>query len=81
MILRRRREADRQKVDSRLLELQAAKEILAEIFHARPRDIEDMIRDRLLERSWAVEQMPASDGLWLATSVWVNSYGPKLRER
>lgn len=33
------------------LELQTAKEILAEIFRARPEDIEDMIQRRLGERS------------------------------
>ena len=33
------------------LELQTAKEILAEIFRARPEDIEDMIQRRLDERS------------------------------
>ncbi len=68
MILWHRREArptePKKKVSPRILELQAAKEILAEIFHARPEDIEDLIQSRLEERSWAVEQMPASDGLW-----------------
>jgi hypothetical protein len=38
------------------LELQAVKEILAEIFHAKPRDIEDMIRSRLDEMNWDVLQ-------------------------
>jgi hypothetical protein len=51
MILRRRREAERQKINSRLLELQAAKGILAEILHAKPKDIQDIIRGRLKERS------------------------------
>jgi len=68
MILWHRREArpvePKKKVNTRILELQAAKEILAEIFHARPEDIEEMIQSRLGERSWAVEQMPASDSLW-----------------
>ncbi len=68
MILWHRREArplePKKKVNTRILELQAAKEILAEIFHARPEDIEEIIKSRLEERSWAVEQMPASDGLW-----------------
>jgi hypothetical protein len=41
MILRHRREA--KKVSPRILKLQAAKEILAERFRARPMDIEDMI--------------------------------------
>ncbi len=54
----------KKKVNPRSLELQAAKEILAEIFHARPEDIEEMIKSRLEEGSRAVEQMPASDGLW-----------------
>lgn len=67
MILLRRHNArplEPKKINSRLLELQAAKEILAEIFHARPADIEDMIRSRLEERGRAVEEMPESDELW-----------------
>jgi len=59
-----RPEEPKKKINPRILELQAAKEILAEIFHARPEDVEEMIQGRLEERSWAVEQMPASDGLW-----------------
>jgi hypothetical protein len=38
-----------------VLELQTAKEILAEIFRARPEDIEDMIQRRLAEKSWREE--------------------------
>ena len=34
-----------------VLELQTAKEILAEIFRAKPGDIEDMIQRRLAEKS------------------------------
>lgn len=67
MILFRRhniRHIKPQKISPRLLELQAAKEILAEIFHARPEDIEDMIQSRLEERSRAVEEMPESNELW-----------------
>ncbi len=68
MILWHRRESrpmePRKKVNTRLLELQAAKEILAEIFHARPEDIEDMIKSRLEGRSWAIEQTPISGELW-----------------
>ena len=71
MIWRHKREIKliepKQKVNSRLLELQTAKEILAEIFQVRPADVEDMIQIRLEERSWAVEQKPQSDeGLWPA---------------
>ena len=42
-------------VNTKVLELEAAKEILAEVFHARPADIEDMIQRRLEERSWPEE--------------------------
>ncbi len=52
------------KVNPRLLELQAAKEILAEIFHARSEDIEEMIQIRLEERNWATEQAPIYGKLW-----------------
>ena len=38
-----------------VLELQTAKEILAEILRARPEDIEDMIQRRLAEKSWREE--------------------------
>jgi hypothetical protein len=68
MILGCRHEADWRKVNPRLLELQMAKEILAEIFHARPRDIEDMIRGRLVEKSLKIGQrLPQDKGLWPAT--------------
>jgi hypothetical protein len=40
-----------QNVNLDVLELQTAKEILAEIFRARPEDVEDMIQRRLKERS------------------------------
>jgi hypothetical protein len=39
-----------------VLELETAKEILAEVFHARPDDVEEMILRRLEERSW-IEKM------------------------
>ena len=37
---------------TRLLELETAKEILAEVFHAGPNDVEEMIQMRLEERNW-----------------------------
>jgi hypothetical protein len=47
-----------------VLELQTAKEILAEIFRARPEDIEDMIKRRLVERTWREEhEWPATFSL------------------
>lgn len=68
MILWHRREArllePKKIVNTRILELQAAKEILAEIFHAKPEVIEEIIKSRLEERSWAVKQMQASGELW-----------------
>ena len=55
----------KQMANIRLLELETAKQILEEVFHARPSDVEDMIRRRLEEgsrnvgRSWQEE-----NGLW-----------------
>lgn len=40
------------RVNPRPLELQTAKEILADIFHVRPGEVEEMIHNRLKERSW-----------------------------
>jgi hypothetical protein len=34
------------------MELETAKEILAEVFGARPSDVEEMIQARLEERRW-----------------------------
>ena len=39
----------------KVLELETAKEILAEIFGAKPSEVEEMIQRRLEERSWAAE--------------------------
>ena len=36
----------------RAMELETAKEILAEVFGARPGEVEEMINSRLGERSW-----------------------------
>ncbi len=53
---------------TKALELESAKEILAEVFHVRPSVVEDMIQRRLEERSLAVEEGKISeDGLWPAT--------------
>ena len=49
-------------------QLETAKEILAEVFHARPEDVEEMIQQRLEERCLTYEQRPLDeDGLWPAT--------------
>jgi hypothetical protein len=38
-----------------VLELQTAKEILAEVFHTRPADVEEMIQKRLKEKNSTTE--------------------------
>ena len=48
-------------VNAKQLELETAKEILAEVFHARPADVEEMIHCRLEERS----RLPENE--WPAT--------------
>ena len=55
-----RRIEARRAASTSVLELETAKEILAEVFHARPDDVEEMIQRRLVERSW-IEQ----------TEVWL----------
>ena len=49
----------RMMVNLKVLELQTAKEILAEVFHARPADVEEMIQRRLEERS-----LPEEENIW-----------------
>jgi hypothetical protein len=51
-------------VSIRAMELETAKEILAEVFHARPGEVEEMIRSRLEERSRPEER---EEGRWPAT--------------
>ncbi len=57
----RKREArlisSRRAINLKAMELQTAKEILAEIFRARPEDIEDMIQRRLEEGSRSEEHL------------------------
>ena len=50
--------------NGKALELQAAMEILAEVFGTQPGEVEEMIRRRLDERSWAEENRR-----WPATFV------------
>jgi hypothetical protein len=52
-----------------VLELQTAKEILAEVFHTRPADVEEMIQRRLEEKSSPVE---CEDELWPSTFCLVD---------
>ena len=50
-------------------ELQTAKEILAEVFHTRPADVEEMIQRRLEEKNNPVEY---EDVLWPSTFFLVD---------
>ena len=51
----------------RIIELQTAKEILAEIFGVRAVEVEERTHRRMEERSWETEQAhQAEDGLWPA---------------
>lgn len=54
----------RMAVSGKALELETAKAILAEVFGARPGEVEEMIQRRLEERSWAKEE-----GRWPATFI------------
>ena len=58
-------------------ELQTAKEILSEVFHARPADVEEMIQSRLEEKNSSTE---CEDVLWPSTFCLVDWNGPKFRE-
>jgi hypothetical protein len=61
----------------KVLELESAKEILAEVFHVQPSVVDDMIQRRLEDRGPAIEEGRLSeDGLWPATFCLVSSYGP-----
>jgi hypothetical protein len=50
-------------VSTKARELEAAKEILSEVFHVRPADVEEMILQRLEERGHHDRH---EDGLWPA---------------
>ena len=54
----------RRVVCTKVLELETAKEILAEVFQARPNEVEDMIQIRL-EKRICLEGL--GEGLWPAT--------------
>ena len=54
----------RLKVNPRLLELQTAKQILEEIFHARPSDVDEMIQMRLEEKNWSKESWQEEEEMW-----------------
>jgi uncharacterized tellurite resistance protein B-like protein len=51
-------------VSTKAQELEAAKQILSEVFHVRPADIEEMIQQRLEDGSSPDDH---KDGLWPVT--------------
>ncbi|MGD0953196.1 MAG: hypothetical protein ABR985_12520 [Methanotrichaceae archaeon] len=51
-------------VNPRLLELQTAKQILEEVFHARPADVQEMIQMRLEEKNWRKESWQEDEEMW-----------------
>ena len=51
-------------VNPRTLELETAKQILEEIFHARPSDVDEMIRMRLEEKNWSKESWQKEEEPW-----------------
>ena len=60
-----KREAIRPRpASTKQLELEAAKQILSEVFHVRPADVEEMIQQRLEGRNWPEG---CEDRLWPAT--------------
>jgi hypothetical protein len=48
---REARQINTRPFSTKALELETAKEILSEVFHARPADVEEMIQRRLVERN------------------------------
>ncbi len=61
--IRDARQINSRPVSTKALELETAKEILSEVFHARPADVEEMILRRLEELTWREE---GKNGLWPA---------------
>ena len=61
---REARQINSRPVSTKALELETAKEILSEVFHARPADVEEMLLRRLEERDWHGER---TNGLWPTT--------------
>jgi hypothetical protein len=65
-------------VNPKLLELQTAKQILEEIFHARPSEVEEMIQMRLDEKNWARRAGEKRRSHGQKSSALVSSYGQEL---
>jgi len=59
------------RTNSNFIELQMAKEILAEVFHARSSDVEDMIQRRLDEKSLSLEESRLDERELWPEMFWV----------
>lgn len=68
-------------VNPRLLELETARQILGEIFHAQPPDVEDMIQRRLEGESLARKAGVKRKSFGCKNSAWGEQHGSKLLER
>ena len=51
-------------LNPRLIELEMAKQILEEVFHARPSEVEEMIQNRLQEKNWSKESWREEEEPW-----------------
>jgi len=51
-------------LNPRLIELEMAKQILEEVFHARPSEVEEMIQNRLQEKNWSKESWQEEEESW-----------------
>jgi hypothetical protein len=61
----------RRAANTRVLELETAKEILAEVFRARPADVEEMIQNRLEEMNWPeVKEIRLEEQSWDEEMLW-----------
>jgi hypothetical protein len=52
------------KREARPLELETAKQILEEIFHDRPSDVDEMIQMRLEEKNWSEKSWQEEEEAW-----------------
>ena len=51
-------------VNPRILELETAKQIPEEIFHAKPSNVEEMIQMRLEEKNWKQGELAEEEEPW-----------------
>ena len=61
----------RRAANTKVLELETAKEILAEVFRAQPADVEEMIQNRLEEMNWPeVKEIRLEEQSWDEETLW-----------